>query len=303
MFLLSLLSISINVMLPIALVAAAGYVLFRALHLDARPLSQATLYFFSPVLVFVSTYEAKLSAEHLSIALFGVIITVITGIITWATVKMARFDRVTGAGFSLGTMMVNSGNYGLPLILFAFGRTGLAYATFYFSVTMLILQTTAIFIAARGRAHTRDALLSVVKMPVLYAVLAGILCNQTGIAVSEPLWKALSVASGAAIPVMLVVLGIQLSRVDIRKNRSAIGVATLIRLVLTPIICFPLAFILGLEGVPRAVCIVEASMPTAVFASIIAVEFDVRPDLVTGIISASTFMSIITLTVLLRILT
>jgi predicted permease len=43
-------------------------------------------------------------------------------------------------------------------------------------------------------------------------------------------------------------------------------------------------------------------MPTAVFASIIAVEFDVRPDLVTGIISVSTFMSIITLTVLLWLL-
>jgi malate permease and related proteins len=256
MLLLSLLSISINVMLPIALVAAAGYVMFRVFHLDARPLSQSTLYFFSPVLVFVSTYEAKLSAEHLSIALFGVIITIVTGIVTWTTVRIARFDRVTGAGFSLGAMMVNAGNYGLPLILFAFGRAGLAYATFYFSVTMLILQTTAIFIAARGRAHTKDALVSVVKMPVLYAVLAGILCNQAGIAIPEPLWKALSVASGAAIPVMLVVLGIQLSRVDIRKNRSAIGVATFIRLILTPIICFPLAYLLGLKGVPRAVCIV-----------------------------------------------
>jgi predicted permease len=302
MFILSLATISINVMLPIALVAAAGYILARTLKVDARPLSQSTLYFFSPVLVFVSALDAKFSGEYASIALFGLIITALTGFITWISVKMARFDRVTAAGFSLGTMLVNSGNYGLPLILFAYGRSGLTYATFYFSVTMLLLQSIAVFIAARGRSHTRQALLSVLKMPILYAVVAGVACNQMSIAIPDPLWKALNVASGAAIPVMLIVLGIQLSHVKIEKNQWTIGLAVFIRLILTPLISFPLALLLHLKGVPRAVCIIEASMPTAVFASIVAVEFDVKPELVTGIISVSTFISILTLTILLQIL-
>ena len=167
MFLLSLASITVDVMLPIALVAGAGFVLARLLRMDARPLSQSTLYFFSPVLVFVSAYQAKFNAEYASIALFGLIITALTGAITWVTVRTARFDRITGAGFSLGTMLVNSGNYGLPLILFAYGQTGLTYATFYFSVTMLLLQAIAVFIAARGRAHTNEAIRSVLKMPIL----------------------------------------------------------------------------------------------------------------------------------------
>jgi predicted permease len=302
MFLFSLASISISVMLPIALVAVAGYVLARAIRIDARPLSQATLYFFSPVLVFVSALDAKFSGEYASIALFGVIITVLTGAITWITVKTARFDRITGAGFSLGTMLVNSGNYGLPLILFAYGQAGLTYATFYFSVTMLLLQSIAVFIAAKGRSHTRQAIVSVLKMPILYAVIAGAACNRMSIPIPDPVWKALRVASGAAIPVMLVVLGIQLSRFKVGKNQLAIGLAVCIRLILTPIIAFPLAVLLHLKGVPRAVCIIEASMPTAVFASVVAVEFDVKPELVTGIISVSTFLSILTLTFLLQIL-
>jgi malate permease and related proteins len=302
MFFISLASIIVHVIMPIALVAAVGFILARVLQTDARPLSQVTLYFFSPVLVFVSAYQAKMSSEYASIAAFGILITAITGAITLTTVKIARFDRITAAGFSLGTMLVNSGNYGLPLILFAFGKAGLVYATFYFSITMLLLQTIAVFIAARGRTHTKDAILSVIKMPVLYAVIAGIACNQLNVAVPEPLSKALDVASGAAIPVMLVVLGIQLSGVKIRKDRMAIGLATFIRLVLVPVIAFPLAYLLHLEGVPKAVCIVQASMPTAVFASIVSVEFDVKPEIVTGVISVSTFLSIITLTILLQIL-
>jgi predicted permease len=59
---------------------------------------------------------------------------------------------------------------------------------------------------------------------------------------------------------------------------------------------------MGLEGVTRAVCIVEASMPTAVMATIVAVEFDTRPKLVTGIVFTSTLGSILSLTILLGIL-
>jgi len=302
MFFLSLTSIIIDIILPIALVASAGFILARRLNIDARPLSQAMLYFFAPVLVFSSAYEARLSSEYASIALFALIITGLTGAITWVTVKAMRFERVTASGFSLGTILVNTGNYGLPLILFAYGQEGLAYATFYFTVTSLLLQVIAIFIAARGRAHTKEAIMSVFKMPILYAVVAGAACNQLGITIPEPFEKSIKVASGAAIPVMLVVLGIELSRVTMEKNHFVIGLATFIRLIVTPIIGFPLALLLDLQGIPRAVCIIEASMPTAVVASIIAVEFDVRPKLVTGIIFVSTLASVITLTFLLEIL-
>jgi malate permease and related proteins len=302
MFILSLTSIIINTILPIALVAAAGFVLARTFNLDPRPLSQTSLYLFGPVLVFASAYEAKVSAEYGSIALFALIIISLTGAIAWLAVKVMRYDRVTASGFSLAVIMVNAGNYGLPLILFAYGKAGLAYATFYFTLTTLLLQVIAIFVAARGRTHTRDAIMSVLKMPILYAVLAGAAFNLTSTKLPEPLEKSMQVAAGATIPVMLVVLGIELSRVVMEKDRLAIGLATFIRLIVTPIIAFPLAWLLDLHGIPRAVCIIEASMPTAVAASIIAIEFDVKPKLVTGTIFVSTVVSVITLTVLLEIL-
>jgi predicted permease len=101
---------------------------------------------------------------------------------------------------------------------------------------------------------------------------------------------------------MLTILGIELAGVTIENDRAAIGMAAFAKLIIAPIVAFALAAFMGLQGITRAVCIVESSMPTAVMASIIAVEFDARPKIVTGVIFVSTLLSVVTLTVLLGIL-
>ncbi|MEW5719210.1 MAG: AEC family transporter, partial [Chloroflexota bacterium] len=112
----------------------------------------------------------------------------------------------------------------------------------------------------------------------------------------------IDLAGGAAVPLMLTILGIELARAKIENDRAVIGAATITKLLVAPLFAFPLAALMGLDGVTRAVCIIEASMPTAVMATIVAVEFDARPKIVTGIVFASTLGSILTLTILLGIL-
>jgi predicted permease len=302
MSLSSLASILFNIILPIVLVAAVGFVLARRLDVDGRPLSRVMLYFFTPVLIFSSAYRTQLSGEYITIGIFAVVITALMGIVTWAIIKLMRYDRLTGSAFALGVLFVNAGNYGLPLILFAFGQEGLARAAIYFAVSAILTQTLAIFIAARGRADAREAMLNVFKMPLVYAVMLGLWFNLAGLTLPEPIAKSVDLVSGAAVPVMLTILGIELGRATLGDDRLTIGLATAAKLVLTPLVAFPLAALLGLTGVGRAVSIIEASMPTAVMASIVAVEFDARPKLVTGIVFASTVLSVVTLTVLLGIL-
>jgi malate permease and related proteins len=298
----SLASILFNIILPIVLVAAVGFALARTIKLEARPLSRTMLYFFTPALIFGQAYRTKLGPEYVSIAAFALVITVLMGIVTWVLVKILRYDRLTASGFALGVLFVNAGNYGLPLIFFAYGDEGLTRAALYFAVNAVLCQTLAIFIAARGRASAKDAFRNVLKMPLVYAVALGLGFNIFGITVPEPLMKSIDLAGGAAVPVMLVILGIELAGASISSDRVVIGVATFAKLVLTALVAFPLAAVMQLEGVARSVCIIEASMPTAVMASIIAVEFDSKPKLVTGIVFASTVLSIISLTVLLGIL-
>ena len=302
MNLTSLASILINIISPIVLVAFIGYLLAKKLGVEARPLSRTMLYFFTPALVFASMYRAQLNSEYLSIGVFALIMTTVMVIVSWAMAKAMRYDRLTSSAFMLGVLFVNAGNYGLPLILFAFGEEGLSRAAFYFTISAILTQTLGIFVAARGRANAREAMLNVFKLPLVYAVILGLFFNLARITVPEFLMKSVDLAKDGAIPVMLVILGIELARVTIENDLAIIGWATLTKLVIVPLLAFPLATLMGMTAVTRAVSIIEASMPTAVMASIVAVEFDTRPKLVTSIIFATTLASIVTLTILLGIL-
>jgi predicted permease len=302
MNLANLASILINIILPIVLIAAVGFILARKIGLEARPLSRTMLYFFTPALVFSQTYHAKLSSEYASIATFSITMTVIMVIVSWLLAKVMRYDRLTSSAFMLGVLFVNAGNYGLPLVLFAFGEEGLARAAFYFTMSAILVQTLGIFVAARGKADARVALMNTLKLPIVYAVTLGLIFNLAHIEIPAPLTKAIDLAGGAAVPLMLTILGIELARAKIESDRAVIGLATITKLIVVLLFAFPLAALMGLEGVTRAVCIVEASMPTAVMATIVAVEFDTRPKLVTGIVFTSTLGSILSLTILLGIL-
>jgi predicted permease len=292
----------INIILPIILVAGFGFVLARTLHVQARDMSRLMMYVFTPALIFSSAYRTQISGEYFAIALFVLIITTLMGIVAWVLIRVLRYDRLTASAFALGVLFVNAGNYGLPLLLFAYGQEGLARGVIYFTVSTLLMQTVAIFIAARGRADARAAILSIFKLPLVYAVALGLLLNQMGAGVPDPIMKAVDLTGDAAVPVMLAILGIELAGATLGNDRAAIGIATTVKLIVAPLLAFPLAALMGLSNLARNVCVIEASMPAAVLASIIAVEFDVRPKLVTGIVFASTAFSIVTLTVLLGIL-
>ncbi|MBI3912830.1 MAG: AEC family transporter [Chloroflexi bacterium] len=298
----ALAAILVNIIAPIVVVAALGFILGRALQLDARALSRVALYLLAPSIVFTSTLHAQIGADFFSIAAFVLIITALMGLLTAALAKLMRYDQPTASAFALSTMFANVGNYGLPLVLFAFGDEGLARGVIFFTVSAMLGQTLAVFIASRGRAEARQAILNVFKLPLVYAFFGALALNQAGIAIPAPLTKSLDLLAGAAVPVMLVILGIELAHVSFANDRLAIGISTVVKLVVTPVVAFALAALMGLQGLTRAVCIIEASMPTAVLVSILAVEFKARPEFVTGVVLVSTIASVVTLTVLLGIL-
>jgi predicted permease len=118
-----------------------------------------------------------------------------------------------------------------------------------------------------------------------------------------PLAKASQLLSGGAVALMLLLVGLQLSRLTMREEAPGAAVATVIRLVAVPPIAWGIGRLVGLEGMAFAVAVVQASTPTAVTSALWALEFDARPALVSAAVVLSTVVSVITLTVLLAVLT
>jgi len=106
----------------------------------------------------------------------------------------------------------------------------------------------------------------------------------------------------ATIPIMLVVLGAQLSHASVRGRIQPILLASGLRLLLGPLIAVGLVALLGISGLTRQVAIVQSAMPTAVVTGVLASEFGADAEFVTATILVSTITSVATLSVLLSVI-
>jgi predicted permease len=106
----------------------------------------------------------------------------------------------------------------------------------------------------------------------------------------------------AALPVMVLVLGMQLERATLPAHPAAVTAAVVLSLVVAPILAFALSATLGLAGAARQASIIEASMPSAVVTTVLALEFDLDAGFSTSVVMFSTLLSPFTLVFLIAYL-
>ena len=105
--------------------------------------------------------------------------------------------------------------------------------------------------------------------------------------------------AGAALPVMILVLGMQLERTGRPDRPGLVLLAAALTLVVTPLVAVGASDVIGLTGAARQAAIVQSGMPSAVLTTILALEFDVAPSFVTACVTISTLASPLTVTLLI----
>ncbi len=295
-----LLSVLINIVLPVFVIIGAGFFVGSLKSLNAQTLSRVSLYILAPALAFSKLRETTVSGiDFVQIVTFTILATLIVLLLSWMIARLLRLDRSRESAFILSCSFVNHGNYGLPLVLFAFGQEGLERALIYFITGAFLANTLAVFIASRGKAKGTTSLLNIFRIPMIYAIAAAFAVNKTNFVVPEAILKPLNMVADATIPVMLLLLGVQLAKASLGGQMRLISLAVFVRLVGGAIVGLILATLMGLTGVTRQACVVEHSTPTAVMTSIMSMEFGTEPEFVTGVIFASTLTSIVTMTLLI----
>lgn len=285
------------------LIGAAGYALGRAKLVDAQPLTSLSVAVLAPAISFYAVTTA--TGDHTVLARMAaylVVQLILVGAIAVVVAAAARWGGTRRTGLLLATLFSNAGNAGLPLALFAWGSRGLAAALAFFAVQAVLVNVLAAYIAAHAESGARRALRTLARLPITYAVAAGLLLDVLGIVPPAPVARAAELLANGAVAVMLLLIGVQLAQVHPNGEWPAITVATLIRLGAAPVIAWVTAPWVGLEGVARQTSILQSSLPTAVTAAIWASEFGVAPSLVSGAVIVTTLASPLTVAVLLTLL-
>ncbi len=300
MSLADLLSTFADNLLPVMILGAAGFLLGRALPIDSRSLGRVIFYLFSPVLVFNLLITNRLPLEEMALTIgFCLAVFVVMGIITLAAARAFRLDRLTIVALILTAAFSNTGNYGLPLTSFAFGENALAYATVYFVTTSLLFNTVGVLLASLGHLDFKQAVLGMFKVPTVYAVLLAVLVNHFQVTLPLPIERTIGLAANGSIPLMLALLGVELSRTQWTHSLRVMGLSAGLRLVAGPLVGLLLAIPFGLQGASLQGNVLQAAMPAAVTTTVLATEYKLDSSLVTAVVFFSTILSPLTLTPLL----
>ena len=298
-----LLSIFVSDLLPVFAIAGIGFVLARHAGVRVQPVSRLTFHALAPALVYnILATSTVGGAQAGRMALFYVLVALSAATMARIVAIPLRLDRRALSAFLLVVVCSNSGNYGLPVTLLAFGREALSFASIYFVSSSIFTYTGGVLLAASGKRSLRDALIGVSRIPAVYGAAAAALTLMVGAELPAAVMAPVRLLSEAAVPMMILVLGMQLERASWPERPNVVAAAVAVSLVLTPLVALGIAQIVGLEGAALKAGVLQTSMPTAVITTILAVEFDVVPEFVTSVVFVSTLLSPLTVTLMIAYL-
>jgi predicted permease len=300
---MQLVSVFVNVVVPVFVIALIGYVAAPRLRLEARTISRSAYYLFAPAFVFDLLSQADVQlGQALRMLAFIVVVYLGCGLVGFVVARMLQRSREVVAAYVLMAVYGNSGNFGLSLTEFRFGGEALALSTVYFLAITVLGFVVGVAAAGWARGGSATAILSVVRTPVLIAVVPALLFVVTDIPVPRLLGQITGLLGRATIPLYLVTLGVQLSHVERPRVNSDVVTASAIRLLGGATLGFVLAPIFGLGGLEQSIGILQASTPVAVTTTIIALEHELVPEYVTTTLLFSTVASLVTMTVVLSLI-
>ena len=119
-----LLTIFVNNLLPVFIVIGAGIVLGVTLHPDVKAVSRTTFYKLTPCLIFSGLLNTPLTgAETQQVAAFAILATLAMGIVAWLIATALGWRDKRRRALVLPVLVINTGNFGLSVVLFAFGAS------------------------------------------------------------------------------------------------------------------------------------------------------------------------------------
>ncbi len=128
-----LVSILVSDILPIFAIAGAGFLLARYARVDVKMLSRVVFFSLLPCLAFRLLVTSGASGPNVArLILLAVLVMSAMGLVGFVTAKGLGLDGKSLRAFLMVVMFSNGGNYGLPVVKFAFGPEALTYATIFF---------------------------------------------------------------------------------------------------------------------------------------------------------------------------
>lgn len=289
-----------EIILPIFVMMLFGFFMQRKFELHVQTLAKINIYLLVPGFIFVNLYRTELSIElFIHILLFFILYIAILYVIAQLVGKLIGLRKGKKTTFTNSVMFFNSGNYGVPVNDLVFHSDPLAMSVQVIVLTLqnIFLFSYGIFSLASIKIGKMKAALGYFKMPVLYAMLAGVFLNMYHVPIPSFIWVPANYIADAMIAFALFTLGAQVAQIKFLSSLSTVYYSLFLRLISGPLIALAILLLFRVEGIVAQALLIGSAMPTSVNSAVIAQEYDNEPELAAQIVLFSTLLSAITVSI------
>jgi predicted permease len=299
--------------LPVLAIAFVGFVVGRQFEFEVKALSLVTIYVLAPALVFDSMATTSLAGDQILILVLGVaLVTVGMAVVGEGAAWLNETDGSKRNGLVLASTFSNCGNYGIPLAAFAFGAVGRNTAVLYLVGQNIFMYTLGVYLAARGSESSNlEGVKEIFRLPLVYALVAAVFARQFNLLppVDSTISETIALTGNAAIPIMLLLVGIQLARTEHQATFRQMALPNTLRLGVSPVVAIGIALVIGFaDDTVGRVFILLSGTPVAITPLILALEYEegmgdvTSSEYLSTAIFSSTLLSIPTSALLITVL-
>ena len=217
----------------------------------------------------------------------------------WLAARALGFSRATTGGLMLTGGLANTSFIGLPMIETFYGPQFLGLGILIDQVgSYFVLSTLGILVASLYSSDRSVNPRAVIRKIALFAPFQAFVLALLLIPFEYPIWldDLLKRLGATLIPIALVSVGYQLHLSHVRGKASALAVGLLFKLALGPaLILLLFAGVLGSGGPVLRVTVFEAAMAPMIGASIVAMDHELDPPLLTLMVGVGIPLSFLTL--------
>lgn len=300
---------SINATFPVFLLIVIGYFLkrFNVTTKDFVSITNRINYILTlPALLFIDISKTDIiQVFDLKYVLFCIIVTTVSFFLLWWLAKLLIKDKSIIGAFVQASFRGSAAVLGVAFIQNMYGNSGMAPLMIVGTVPLYNIYSVIVltFESNNGsKKSIKSALSNIITSPIIIAIFAGVIAALLKIDFPFIIDKTLSNVASVATPMALIAIGAGFEgKKAIAKLKPTI-ISSMIKLVILPVIFLPIAVMLGFRDQKLVALMIMLAAPTTASCYIMASSMGNDETLTSSVVVMTTFLSSITLTLIIFIL-
>lgn len=222
--------------------------------------------------------------------------------------RLFKLDGISGSVFALGGIFSNNVMLGLPIATVMLGEKAIpsvALVLVFNGLILWTLATVSVEWVKHGALNLKGfgkTAVSVLKNPLIIAILSGTLFSLTGIPLPQMIDKPVSMLGTIAVPLALVALGMSLAAYKVKEGLRESYAICLLKLIVQPLVIWGLAVLLGLPPLESKVVVLLGSMSVGINVYLMSQQFNALTGPAATSMLLSTVFSAVTTPLLLMLM-